>query len=133
MSPTAEHQGSASKERPTLVLAEDEAITAIAMRLELEHLGYRVVGVATRGADAVSIIRREDPDLIILDVRLADNVSGIQVAQEARRFSSAPIVFVTGYDLSLVPQIRKVRRSTVLQKPVNAAVVHDAAEKLLAS
>jgi CheY-like chemotaxis protein len=115
-----------------VVLAEDEAISAMAMRIELEKMGYKVVRVAARGADAIRHIRDVSPDLIILDIRLADGVSGLDVAREARRFSSAPIVFVTGYDLSLIPQVRDVSVSVVLQKPVNALSVHEAAEGLLA-
>lgn len=120
-------------EKPGLsvVLAEDEAIAAIAMRMELEALGYRVLRVASRGADALAHIRDIQPDLIVLDVRLADTVSGLDVAAAVRKFTTAPIVFVTGYDLQLVPQIKDIEHSIILQKPVNARAVHEAALPLL--
>jgi CheY-like chemotaxis protein len=95
--------------------------------MELEALGYRVVGVASKGADALARIREIRPDLIVLDVRLADRMSGVEVAVAVREFTCAPIIFVTGYDLELVPQIKGIHRSKILQKPVNARTVHEAA------
>lgn len=130
MTQHAEHNTQKRTKGLSVVLAEDEAISATAMRMELESLGYSVAAVAAKGRDAVEKIKSAAPDLIVLDVRLADDMSGVEVAQAVRAFTSSPIVFVTGYDLSLVPLIATIERSTILQKPVNARAVHDAAGAL---
>src|SRR5215207_8617603 len=76
-----------------VLLAEDDTdmldVTAYALR---KH-GYEVSGV-TDGAAAVERFRKEQPDVVLLDVNLP-NKSGMDICREIRNLSSTPIIMVS--------------------------------------
>ncbi|HET9796000.1 MAG TPA: response regulator, partial [Thermoanaerobaculia bacterium] len=77
----------------TILVAEDDAKTAGLLRLYLQNAGYRVV-VATRGDEALRVLRSEPPDLVLLD-RMLPGVSGDAVCRAVRAEGDAPVIFVT--------------------------------------
>ena len=80
-----------------ILLAEDEALTAMSMKQELERRGYGVCEVVATGDDAVKSAEREPPDLMLIDVRLAGGLDGIDAARRIRTFCNPPVIFMTGY------------------------------------
>ena len=80
----------------TLLIVEDDLDTAEMLRVYFEAQGYRVV-VADTGNSALEKCRLENPDLILLDVRLPD-IDGFDVGQALQndvRTSRLPVIFVT--------------------------------------
>lgn len=89
--------------RPVLVV-EDEAETAEALRELLEDEGYPVI-VARGGAEAIVHLSEADPRLVILDL-LMPEVSGNRVFEEIQRtpaLASIPVL-VTTAEPSRAPQ-----------------------------
>lgn len=80
-----------------LLIVEDEAITAIALRRELTALGYRVVETAGTVEDAFQKARRERPDLVLMDVTLSGELDGIAAASAIRGDLGIPVVFLTAH------------------------------------
>jgi putative two-component system response regulator len=84
---------------PTILVVDDElAITTVLARI-LINKGYRVKTAST-GRDALSIARKDLPDLILLDVRLPD-IDGLTVCRllkEDERTTFIPIMMVTAID-----------------------------------
>lgn len=82
----------------TILLVEDNIISAIVTKSHLEHNGYDVVVSAT-GTEALSLI--ENPnfsfDLVIMDIELGNNESGFDVAKSIVGFSPIPIIFYSGH------------------------------------
>ncbi len=80
----------------TLLIVEDDLDTSEMLRVYFEAQGYRVVCAPT-GQDALEKCRTEQPDLILLDVRLHD-IDGFEVGQHLQndvRTSRLPVIFVT--------------------------------------
>ena len=80
----------------TLLIVEDDLDTSEMLRVYFEAQGYRVVCAPT-GRDALEKCRTEQPDLILLDVRLPD-IDGFEVGQHLQndvRTSRLPVIFVT--------------------------------------
>jgi DNA-binding response OmpR family regulator len=75
-----------------LVVEDDNTIRAL-LRLLLEDEGY-VVAEAPTGAVALESMRRQDVDLVLLDLRLP-GLSGFEVCREIRKFSEVPIIIVS--------------------------------------
>jgi DNA-binding response OmpR family regulator len=75
-----------------LVVDDDRSIREI-MKLSLEEEGY-VVDTAETAEDALDLIRRNAPDLMILDVMLP-GMDGFDLTKEIRRTSSLPIILLT--------------------------------------
>ncbi|MCC6134436.1 MAG: EAL domain-containing protein [Candidatus Contendobacter sp.] len=84
--------------KPTAILiVEDEFILARDLALRLRDLGYAVAGTAATGADAVALVDRQRPDLVLMDIHLQGPLDGIVAAQEIRRRWRLPVVFLTAY------------------------------------
>ena len=53
-----------------VVIAEDEAIIRLDLKELLEEEGYEVVGETGRGDEAIELVRQNQPDLVILDIKM---------------------------------------------------------------
>ena len=86
------------RRQPTLrrlLIVEDEPLTAFENEHVLRESGYVVVATVDRYGDALVAIERGGIDLVLSDVRLSGEGSGIDVAREAAR-AGIPVLFVTG-------------------------------------
>jgi DNA-binding response OmpR family regulator len=77
----------------SLLLVDDEARIRRVLRLALEDEGYQVAEAAN-GYDALAVLRREPPDVVLLDLMLPDR-DGFAVCREIRRTSDVPVIMVT--------------------------------------
>src|SRR2546423_15571127 len=78
---------------PTILLVEDETTLAETLRYNLEREGYTVL-VAADGVRGLELARREQPDLLILDVMLP-RLDGFSVCRILRQESNIPILMLT--------------------------------------
>lgn len=79
-----------------VLVVEDEARIARLIRANLTVSGYTVT-LCQNGEEALELVDREDPDLILLDVMLP-KVDGFAVCKQIREFSQVPIIMVTAKD-----------------------------------
>lgn len=83
---------------PTRILiAEDEAITAAALKSELVSLGYEVVGITDTAEDVVRAAGELQPDVVFMDITLKGVLDGITAAVAIRGRTGAPVVFLTAH------------------------------------
>jgi len=78
-----------------ILIVEDEPLTAFDNETMLEEAGYIVVATHDRYADAVATLEREKIDLILSDIRLTGERSGIDLARVAKE-KNVPVLFSTG-------------------------------------
>jgi len=78
-----------------ILIVEDEPLTAFGNENLIGDEGYVVVATVDRFADAVETLDHSQVDLIMCDVRLAGERTGIDLAQVARD-RHIPVLFVTG-------------------------------------
>lgn len=104
-----------------VVIAEDEAIIRLDLKEILEDEGYEVVGAASRGEEALQLIRSLKPDLAILDIKMPGK-DGIEVASEVAPENICPIVILTAFSQrSFVEQARDAGVLAYLVKPFQAS------------
>ncbi len=77
-------------------MVDDEQSYRDALSVGLSQEGFDVV-VAADGAEARAAVRRERPDLLLLDVMLPD-ISGIELCREIRAECDVPVIMVTARD-----------------------------------
>jgi len=81
-----------------VMVIEDEAIIAMDIVDIVTGIGHRVTGTARTRDEAVALAMRTPPDLILADIHLADNSSGIDaVNQILERFPETPVIFITAF------------------------------------
>jgi DNA-directed RNA polymerase specialized sigma24 family protein len=80
-----------------VLIIEDEALIAMDLEHLVEELGHRVIGVARTHAKAIAIAKTQVPGLILADIHLADNSSGLDAVNELLRGYEVPVIFITAY------------------------------------
>lgn len=80
-----------------ILIIEDEPIIALDLENLVGELGHQVVGSAVTRDEAVLLAHRHRPDLILTDIQLADESSGIDAAAAILREFDIPVIFITAY------------------------------------
>jgi PAS domain S-box-containing protein len=82
-------------DRVRILIAEDELIVARDTENMLLSLGYEVLGLAATAEEAIALAGELSPDLILMDIRLKGDASGIEAATRIRDLYGLPVVFVS--------------------------------------
>lgn len=77
-----------------ILIVEDEPLLAIDNEIRLEKLGYSVVGTRDNVREALADIERTQVDLVLADINLSGERTGIDLAREASE-RDVPVLFVT--------------------------------------
>lgn len=77
-----------------ILLVDDEMAIKNLLEVVLRKEHFTDILKASTGLEAVAICRREDPDIIILDIMLPD-IDGFEVCRRIREFSIAPVLFLS--------------------------------------
>ncbi len=81
-----------------VMIIEDEAIIAMDIRSIVADMGHEIVGIARTRTAAVEMGLREQPDLILSDIQLSDNSSGIDAVNDLlEQFGQIPVIFITAF------------------------------------
>jgi DNA-binding response OmpR family regulator len=79
-----------------ILIVDDEEVIRMLYGEELEEEGYRVV-TAGSGHGLMEMIEREKPDLVILDIKMAEH-DGLDLLQEIRKsFYNIPVILCSAY------------------------------------
>ena len=115
----------------TLLLVEDEPITALSSMVALEQQGYRVNLCAT-GFDALNFIEMEETiDALVTDVDLGQGPDGWEIARRARdHFPKAPVIYITGAATADFEE-EGVPESRILAKPYHTETLVDMVSSVL--
>lgn len=79
----------------TVMIVEDEFLLAMDVEVMLSRHGYRVVGPATTVEQALGLMQRETPDVVVLDVSL--NGQWATPVADALRQSAVPFILMSAY------------------------------------
>jgi two-component system, cell cycle sensor histidine kinase and response regulator CckA len=80
-----------------ILIVEDERVVAEDLKRLLVKLGYSVVGVASRGDEAIRKVEAEKPDLVLMDIRIEGPQDGIEVAEYIYAHFDVPVSYLTAY------------------------------------
>jgi len=80
-----------------IAIAEDDWFVAEYLCGELAGLSHAVVGRARTGEELIDLVAREHPDLVLVDVRLADGSDGLEAAKEIQERFDIPAIAATGH------------------------------------
>jgi PAS domain S-box-containing protein len=79
------------------MIVEDDRVVARDIRTQVSRMGHSVIGVTGSGEEAVTLAAAEQPDLVLMDIRLEGEMDGIEAAQRIRSKNRIPVVFLTAY------------------------------------
>lgn len=83
-----------------LVIADDHPVVRAGLRAMLEHEpGLAVVGEASTPDEAVALVQRENPDVVLMDLQFGTDETGADATRRIRALDAPPYVLVlTNYD-----------------------------------
>lgn len=81
-----------------ILIVEDEVLTAIILKRNLEKAGYQVAASVVSGEAAITTAQEIPIDLVLMDIRLAGEMDGIEAAAQIQKIRETTIIFCTGYD-----------------------------------
>lgn len=102
-----------------VLIVEDDTLVGMGLRSQLERLGYVVVGQAATADEAMDLYRDQQPDLVLMDIRL-DGTDGIDLAGQLMKIRRCPMIIVSAYsDPELIARASLAGVFGYLIKPVS--------------
>ena len=83
--------------KTNILIVEDESIVAKDIQHSLKKLGYTVVGICSTGEDAIRTAEEMKPDIVLMDIMLKEEMSGIEAAAQIREKLNIPVIYLTAY------------------------------------
>jgi DNA-directed RNA polymerase specialized sigma24 family protein/CheY-like chemotaxis protein len=114
-----------------VLVIEDEAIIAMDLESIVADMGHRVVGIARTRDAAVKMAKSDKPDLVLADIQLADNSSGIDAVNEIlATYSDMPVIFITAFPERLLTGERP-EPAFLISKPYSEDQVRSAVSQAM--
>jgi len=108
---------------------EDERIVALDLATALRELGYTIAGSVSSGEAAVKQAINLRPDLVLMDIRLAGQMDGIQAAEAIRKQAEIPVLYLTAHsDDPTLARAKSTGPFGYLVKPFKTSELHCAVE-----
>lgn len=115
----------------SVMIIEDEAIIAMDIEAMVAELGHRVTGIARTQDEAVALARSDVPDLILADIQLADNSSGIDAVNDIlQELGARPVIFITAFPERLLTGDTH-EPAFLISKPYSVDQVHSSVSQAM--
>jgi CheY-like chemotaxis protein len=102
----------------TILLVEDDDIVARVIEWRLKNLGYSVCGCASSSQEAMDLIMKRVPDLVLMDINIKGDIDGIETARMIKQRISIPIVYLTSYsDEATLERVNETHPDGYVIKP----------------
>jgi CheY-like chemotaxis protein len=117
-----------------ILIVEDVLVFAKQVKLRLESRDYMVIDIVDTGEKAIEAAKRDQPDVILMDITLNTSMTGIDAAREITKVSNIPIVFLTGNtDSSILDSGREISTNEVVAKTFDDEELHVAIQQSIIS
>lgn len=84
-------------EKARILIVEDEELVALGIKTYLDGIGHLESFITTSGEAAIAAIPHVAPDLVLMDIRLSGQMSGVEAAKVITESFHLPIVYLTAY------------------------------------
>jgi two-component system response regulator LytT len=86
-----------------ILVVEDESIVSKDIQHSLLRFGYGLAGACSNGDKAIELVQELNPDVVLMDINLKGELSGIETAEIIKKEYAVPVIFLTAYadDLTL--------------------------------
>ena len=102
-----------------ILIADDEVIIATQIEECLTLNGYKVVGMATSGQEAIEMALDLKPDLMLMDIVMPGSMDGITAASKINDALNIPVIFLTAYaDETMIERAKPIGPYAYVLKPL---------------
>lgn len=115
-----------------ILVVEDEAIVSKDIQQSLKKLGYNIVGAAATGEKAIELANEHRPDLVLMDIMLKGDMSGIEAADKIKEKLKIPVIYLTAYaDENTLSKAKVTEPYGYIIKPFKEIDLHTSIEMAL--
>lgn len=115
-----------------VLVIEDESIVSKDIQYSLKKLGYQIVGSAATGEKAVELATQLMPDIILMDIMLKGEITGIEASAQIKETLNIPIIFLTAYaDENTLSKAKVTEPYAYIIKPFKEIDLHTSIEMAL--
>lgn len=114
-----------------ILIIEDEPVIALDIATTVQRDGHTVVGIATTRAEAVDLAAREVPGLVLADIKLADDSSGLDAVNQILQDHVVPVIFITAFPERLLTGDRP-EPTLLITKPFDHEILRVSISQALA-
>ena len=108
-----------------ILIVEDEKIIAQDLKMTLNNFGYEVPAIVSSGEAAIKKITELSPDLILMDIMLEGELTGIQTAKHTLDNHRIPLIYISAYaDENTISEAKKTKPYGYLIKPFEDNELH---------
>jgi CheY-like chemotaxis protein len=116
--------------RARVLIIEDEPLIAMDLEQIVRDLGHEVTGVAVTRDEAVALAMEDRPGLVLADIQLADDSSGIDAVKDILAEFRVPVIFITAFPERLLTGERP-EPTFLITKPFQRSTVKAAISQAL--
>jgi DNA-binding response OmpR family regulator len=118
--------GTQSRDSDRILIVEDDLLIASQMDITLADAGFQICGIASTGKEALQLAQEQSPILVVMDIRLAGDLDGIETALELFRSHGIRCIFASAYsDQEAQRRAAPAAPLGWLQKPYTMASLMD--------
>lgn len=118
--------------KANVLIVEDEFIVSKDIQSSLKKLGYNVIGAAPSGEQALEILSKETPDIVLMDIMLKGSMNGIETAEQVRKQYAIPVIYLTAYaDEATLSKAKVTEPYGYILKPFKEIDLHTSIEMAL--
>lgn len=105
-----------------VLVVEDSGLIAEDIAFKLKKHNFEVMAIVDKGEDAIDFLKKNEPDLVLLDIKLAGALDGISTAYIINNSYDLPIIYLSDLaDAETLHRAKLTRPSNYLTKPFNEA------------
>ena len=78
-----------------ILIIENDYNTISDLKAILQVLGHKIVGIASNGEEAIKLAGDLNPDMILINIKLKGEMSGLEASKEIIHLYNIPIIFIT--------------------------------------
>jgi CheY-like chemotaxis protein len=116
--------------RARVLIIEDEPMIAMDIESIVRDLGHEITGVAVTRDEAVALAMQDRPGLVLADIQLADDSSGIDAVKDILAEFQVPVIFITAFPERLLTGERP-EPTFLITKPFQRSTVKAAISQAL--
>ena len=105
-------------EKHSILIVEDDPVSALVASKSLELLGYAVCGVYESAEEALPAVASLRPALVLMDIVLAGDMDGVRAAQLIRQRHGVPVIFLTSTTDEMMERVGTSGACGYIHKPV---------------
>ncbi|KYC34993.1 hybrid sensor histidine kinase/response regulator [Scytonema hofmannii PCC 7110] len=107
-----------------ILIVEDEQLVADDLRETLEYLGYIVPTMVATGEEAIVMVESLQPDLVLMDIRLAGEMDGVEASEQIQSRFNIPVVYLTANaDRATLERVKATQPFGYILKPFDEKIL----------